>query len=137
LISSKLNEFILGIEVENLLNDTSINLQQISINSPIWKIKNISSTLMDDDDDYIIEPHQTSLVYYKLVQLNDNEKVKSDNILPEFYSCQRIENFLLGEKNENQPHNIILYSDHIKCKNDSLILMKNEGLKYFILKYAQ
>jgi len=131
--ASKLNEFILGIEVENLHNDASINLQQISINSPIWKMKNINTNLSDEDD-YIIEPHQTSLVYYKLVQLTDNEKIKTDNILPEFYSCQRIENFLLGEKNVNQEHKIILYSDHCKCLNCSLVLMKNEGLKYFILK---
>jgi hypothetical protein len=131
--SSKLNEFILGIEIENLLNDASINLQQISINSPMWKMKNISSTLSNNDD-YIIEPHQISLIYYKLVQLTENEKIKSENMLPEFYSCQRIENFLLGEKNKDQEHKIILYFNHIQCNNNSLILMENEGLKYFILK---
>ncbi|ORX86207.1 hypothetical protein BCR32DRAFT_265161 [Anaeromyces robustus] len=132
--SSKLNEFILGIEVENLLNDASINLQQISINSPLWKMNSIPTELSNEDD-YIIEPHQTSLIYYRLVQLTDNEKVPTKNMLPEFYSCQRIENFLLGEKNESQENKIILYSDHFQCKNkDSLILMKNDGLKYFILK---
>jgi len=131
--ASKLNEFILGIEVENLLHDTSINLQQVSINSPIWKMKNIATNLSNEED-YIIEPHQVSLVYYKLVQLTDNEKVQSDDVLPEFYSCKRIENFLLGEKNKEEDHNIILYSDHIKCLNNSLVLMKNEGLKYFVIK---
>jgi len=132
--SSKLNEFILGIEVENLLNDTSINLHQISINSPLWKMKSIPTELSDEDD-YVIEPHQTSLIYYRLIQLTDNEKVPTENMLPEFYSCQRIENFLLGEKNENKENKIILYSDHFQCNNkNSLILMKNEGLKYFILK---
>jgi len=131
--SSRLNEFILGIEVENLLNDTSVNLEQISVISPNWKMRNITTDLSNEDD-YVIEPHQTSLVYYKLVQLTDNEKVKSENILPEFYSCKKIENFLLGEKNEEQDHKIILYSDHIKCLDNSIVLMKNEELEFFILK---
>jgi len=32
-------------KVENLLNDTSVNLQQISVISPTWKMRNITTDL--------------------------------------------------------------------------------------------
>ncbi|KAG1145052.1 hypothetical protein G6F37_002893 [Rhizopus arrhizus] len=87
--TTAINEFILGIEIENLQTTAQFELGQLTASSPVWAISSLSINLSDTQDvecKTTIPPRQTTFAYYKIHRLAyENE---SDS--PEAWTSQAL-----------------------------------------------
>ncbi|CAG8551197.1 225_t:CDS:10 [Funneliformis mosseae] len=103
-----LNEFILGIEIENLQNN-EFQLCQLSSISPSWIISAVNNGSSSGDivSKSLIAPRQTIFIYYRInrnekLSTNDNDDAndsESNDITPEVFTSNALEQLLIGEKN--------------------------------------
>ncbi|CAO3683651.1 unnamed protein product [Rhizopus stolonifer] len=71
--TTTINEYILGIEIENLQTMGQFNLAQLTASSPIWTISPLSIDLSDNQDverKTTIPARQTTFAYYKIRRLD-------------------------------------------------------------------
>lgn len=71
--TTTINEYILGIEIENLQTMGQFNLAQLTASSPIWTISPLSIDLSDTQDverKTTIPARQTTFAYYKIRRLD-------------------------------------------------------------------
>ncbi|KAI9253330.1 ER-golgi trafficking TRAPP I complex 85 kDa subunit-domain-containing protein [Helicostylum pulchrum] len=67
--TTAVNEYILGIEIENLQTVANFDLTQLTATSPMWTIAPLSIDLtsaQDVQEKTIIPPRQTTFAYYKI-----------------------------------------------------------------------
>lgn len=67
--TTAVNEYILGIEIENLQTAANFDLTQLTATSPMWTITPLSvdlSSPTDVNDKTVIPPRQTTFAYYKI-----------------------------------------------------------------------
>lgn len=67
--TTAVNEYILGIEIENLQTVANFDLTQLTATSPMWTITPLSIDLSspeDVKDKTVIPPRQTTFAYYKI-----------------------------------------------------------------------
>ncbi|KAI9276284.1 ER-golgi trafficking TRAPP I complex 85 kDa subunit-domain-containing protein [Sporodiniella umbellata] len=70
--TTAINEYILGIEIENLQTVGQFNLVQLAASSPVWTISPLSVNLQDAEDiqsKTTIPARQTTFAYYKIRRL--------------------------------------------------------------------
>ncbi|CAG8460304.1 5163_t:CDS:10 [Ambispora gerdemannii] len=90
-----LNEFILGIETENLQTTADFQLLQISSLSPSWSISPINITTGDDQNSKVlIAPRQTTYTYYRISKCQIDSP--ADHLTPEQYALNALERILSG-----------------------------------------
>lgn len=67
--TTAVNEYILGIEIENLQTIANFDLTQLTATSPMWTIAPLSidiSSAQDIQEKTVIPPRQTTFAYYKI-----------------------------------------------------------------------
>lgn len=67
--TTAVNEYILGIEIENLQTVANFDLTQLTATSPMWSIAPLSINLesaQDVKEKTVIPPRQTTFAYYKI-----------------------------------------------------------------------
>lgn len=67
--TTAVNEYILGIEIENLQTIANFDLTQLTATSPMWTIAPLSidiTSAQDIQDKTVIPPRQTTFAYYKI-----------------------------------------------------------------------
>ncbi|KAI8076416.1 ER-golgi trafficking TRAPP I complex 85 kDa subunit-domain-containing protein [Gilbertella persicaria] len=67
--TTAVNEYILGIEIENLQTVAQFDLTQLTATSPMWRITPLSIDLSSHEDvaaKTVIPPRQTTFAYYKI-----------------------------------------------------------------------
>ncbi|KAI7886863.1 ER-golgi trafficking TRAPP I complex 85 kDa subunit-domain-containing protein [Mucor mucedo] len=67
--TTAVNEYILGIEIENLQTIANFDLTQLTATSPMWTIAPLSidiSSPQDIQEKTVIPPRQTTFAYYKI-----------------------------------------------------------------------
>ncbi|KAI9095614.1 ER-golgi trafficking TRAPP I complex 85 kDa subunit-domain-containing protein [Phlyctochytrium arcticum] len=96
-----LDEFILGIEVENLFSEGNLVLKQITSLSPTWAIQPIDEKLHGTEGPVILEAQQTNFRYFRFTKaipaLNSTKPLENGNSVPEVLTMRAIERLLLGE----------------------------------------
>ncbi|KAG9298934.1 hypothetical protein G9A89_015956 [Geosiphon pyriformis] len=93
--TSGLNEFILGIEAENLQHSADFQLTQISSISPAWSISPINMINGDNHNSkLLIAPRQTIFTYYRISKLENIHNV--DGLKPEQFSKKALQRILSG-----------------------------------------
>ncbi|KAK9761951.1 hypothetical protein K7432_012754 [Basidiobolus ranarum] len=94
--TSKLNEFILGLEAENVQTGTQFELLQLSSVSPYWEIQPISSEEMPTET--IIGPKQTTLTYFRIKHLNSEDASTTEKMSPELFTLNGLEHLLINKE---------------------------------------
>ncbi|RGB32937.1 ER-golgi trafficking TRAPP I complex 85 kDa subunit-domain-containing protein [Rhizophagus diaphanus] len=128
-----LNEFILGVEIENLQSDEKFQLVQLSSISPSWIISPINNESSEDaDSKSSIIPRQTIFIYYRINRIekhstNDNvnetnsERNDTTDITPEAFTSNALERLLIGEKNlQSEPSPINLTITNIPFRDRTI-----------------
>ncbi|EXX67250.1 hypothetical protein RirG_116090 [Rhizophagus irregularis DAOM 197198w] len=128
-----LNEFILGVEIENLQSDEKFQLVQLSSISPSWIISPINNESSEDaDSKSSIIPRQTIFIYYRINRIekhstNDNvnetnsESNDTTDITPEAFTSNALERLLIGEKNlQSEPSPINLTITNIPFRDRTI-----------------
>ncbi|KAI8641827.1 ER-golgi trafficking TRAPP I complex 85 kDa subunit-domain-containing protein [Parasitella parasitica] len=86
--TTAVNEYILGIEIENLQTVANFDLTQLTAVSPMWSITPLSIDLSSKEDvlaKTVIPPRQTTFAYYKIQR---SEQV--DTSCPEAWTSQAL-----------------------------------------------
>ncbi|ORY05323.1 hypothetical protein K493DRAFT_204561 [Basidiobolus meristosporus CBS 931.73] len=96
----RLNEFILGLEAENVQTGTQFELLQLSSMSPYWKIQPISSD-RELPTETVIGPKQTTLTYFRIKQLSPEELSTKERMSPELFTLNGLESLLINQKIES------------------------------------
>ncbi|KAI8580324.1 hypothetical protein K450DRAFT_237985 [Umbelopsis ramanniana AG] len=103
--TKSLNEFILGIETENLQTVAEFQLNQLTAASPGWTITPLNIDLDSSDDmqsKAFIPPRQTTFTYYKIHRASHSENAEA--ISPERWTSNALEGLLTNsQKNEHPP----------------------------------
>ncbi|KAG0226837.1 Trafficking protein particle complex 8 [Actinomortierella wolfii] len=121
-----LNEFILGIETENLQTVAEFEFLQISSLSPGWIIEMVDSA-GDSEDNKIISPRQTVYTYYRIRR---HPSISPPAITPEAFMAKALEKLVLGqERLKDTPPPIDLQVCHLATK-DSHIQMSSAVLRH-------
>ena len=90
--TTAVNEYILGIEIENLQTVANFELSQLTATSPTWTISPLSINLASAEDiqeKTVIPPRQTTFAYYKISQSQH-----IDTSCPEAWTSQALGNLL-------------------------------------------
>ncbi|CAI2163877.1 1745_t:CDS:10 [Funneliformis geosporum] len=130
-----LNEFILGIEIENLQNN-EFQLCQLSSISPSWIISAVNNGSSSGDivSKSLIAPRQTIFIYYRInrnekLSTNDNvdeNNSESNDITPEVFTSNALEQLLMGEKNlRAEPSPIKLTITNVPFKDRTITSSAN------------
>lgn len=67
--TTAVNEYILGVEIENLQTVANFDLTQLTASSPMWTITPLSIDMASEEDIAVktmIPPRQTTFTYYKI-----------------------------------------------------------------------
>ncbi|CAG8459139.1 6976_t:CDS:10 [Ambispora leptoticha] len=97
-----LNEFILGIETENLQTTADFQLLQLSSSSPSWSISPINIITGDDQNSKIlIAPRQTTFTYYRISK--SQIESPADQLTPEQYALNALERILSSKDESKTP----------------------------------
>ncbi|KAJ3044711.1 Trafficking protein particle complex 8 [Rhizophlyctis rosea] len=86
-----LDEFILGIEIENLQASTDFVLTQISSLSSMWRIQKLG--MESDQSDSKLEARQTTFVYFRFTR--SNQELDPEHT-PEVLTTKAIERLIVG-----------------------------------------
>ncbi|KAF9096380.1 Trafficking protein particle complex 8 [Mortierella sp. AD031] len=122
-----LNEFILGIETENLQTVPNFEFLQISSMSASWIIEAVEKS--DDSEEYrSIAPRQTVFTYYRI---RKGEQAVTPAITPERFTAKALEKLVIGqERLKDVPPTLDLQHCHLSTM-DSHIDSTSPVLKYF------
>lgn len=104
--TTAVNEYILGIEIENLQTVANFDVTQLTATSPIWSITPLSIDLSSEEDilaKTVIPPRQTTFAYYKI---RKSEKV--DTSCPEAWTSGALGNLLNKGNTKSLPPPILL-----------------------------
>ncbi|KAJ3290281.1 Trafficking protein particle complex 8 [Borealophlyctis nickersoniae] len=88
-----LDEFVLGIEIENLQKSSDVVLKQISSLSPSWIVQSIEEPALDDKTSHL-PGGQTLFVYFRFGRAKVSVDPKNT---PEALTTRAIERLILGE----------------------------------------
>ncbi|KAF9584424.1 Trafficking protein particle complex 8 [Lunasporangiospora selenospora] len=128
-----LNEFILGIETENLQTVPNFEFLQISSMSASWVIEAVSKS-EDSEDSRSIAPRQTVFTYYRIRKSEgkaDTGLPATTVITPEKFTARALERLVIGEeKPRDIPPPLDLKICHLSTI-DSHINSTSPVLKYF------
>ncbi|CAG8490645.1 13824_t:CDS:10 [Cetraspora pellucida] len=138
-----LNEFILGIEIENLqtTNEYQFQLSQLSSISPSWTISLVNENFEIASQKFLIAPRQTVFTYYRIKKdekkskpiSHDNVDSQSPMVTPEMYSSKALELLLNGQKDlKSEPSPIDLIVTNVPF-TDSTITNSTNPLEGFSL----
>ncbi|KAI8068329.1 ER-golgi trafficking TRAPP I complex 85 kDa subunit-domain-containing protein [Gongronella butleri] len=89
------DEYLLGIEIENMQPSTAFDLRQLTTISPHWTLTPISidmTSAQDIKDKSTIPPRQTTFAYYKL--RSPASAPVSDAMTPEAWSAKALASFI-------------------------------------------
>ncbi|KAG0255917.1 Trafficking protein particle complex 8 [Actinomortierella ambigua] len=121
-----LNEFILGIETENLQTVAEFEFLQISSLSPGWIIETVDKSA-DTDDNLLISPRQTTFTYYRI---RKDPALVPPAVSPEVFMAKALEKLVLGqERLKDTPPPLDLQACHLATR-DSHIQMSSPVLRY-------
>ncbi|KAG0240476.1 Trafficking protein particle complex 8 [Mortierella sp. GBA43] len=121
-----LNEFILGIETENLQTVPIFDFLQISSMSASWVIEPISRS-EDTEEPRSIAPRQTVFTYYR-IRKGHQESVQG--MTPERFTARALERLVLGQKSKDLPSGLNLQICHLSTTPEH-IEMTSPVLQYF------
>ncbi|CAO3682429.1 unnamed protein product [Rhizopus microsporus] len=97
--TTAINEYILGIEIENLQTVTQFELVQLNASSPMWDISPLSIDLSNSQDiesKTNIPPRQTTFAYYKIQRIASYESDISNT--PEAWTSNALGALLNNQK---------------------------------------
>lgn len=86
--TTAVNEYILGIEIENLQTVANFDLTQLTATSPMWSITPLSIDLSSEEDvlaKTVIPPRQTTFAYYKI-----RKAEQADTSCPEAWTSKAL-----------------------------------------------
>ncbi|KAL1917610.1 uncharacterized protein VTP21DRAFT_4003 [Calcarisporiella thermophila] len=107
------NEFVLGIEMENLQTMAEFQFMQLSLSSPTWRVAPLTQPT---DETVLIGPRQTHYSYYSI----QREKVDVDHS-PERFTSDALEKFLLNDRrNLSKPPPIQINTSHVTFSSNAL-----------------
>ncbi|KAF8977179.1 Trafficking protein particle complex 8 [Entomortierella lignicola] len=122
-----LNEFILGIETENLQTVPIFEFLQISSMSASWVIEAVGRS-DGSDENRSIAPRQTVFTYYRIRKGNN---VSTPAITPERFMAKALEKLVIGqEKLKDTPPPLDLQLCHLST-TESHINSSSQVLRYF------
>ncbi|KAF7724948.1 Trafficking protein particle complex 8 [Apophysomyces ossiformis] len=130
--TTAINEYILGIEVENLQTVANFDLNQVSAVSPMWTITPLSidfSSKQDVEAKTSIPPRQTTFAYYKIRKIDGLEKMSWK---PEKWTSDALEALLSHADHNEPPEPIELHSSNL-CFSGSNTPYDAVPLKTFAL----
>ncbi|KAJ3330649.1 Trafficking protein particle complex 8 [Blyttiomyces sp. JEL0837] len=119
--TSILQEFVLGIEVENLQPSTKVKLRQITALSPAWSISP-AEDLESERPQFELPEKQTLFVYFRFKQLPHSDTFDHAKS-PEMMTTRAIEGFLLGDESR------FLKDSPLNLHVTSLSFSSNVGVK--------
>ncbi|RKO85395.1 hypothetical protein BDK51DRAFT_32411, partial [Blyttiomyces helicus] len=90
-----LNEFVLGIEIENLQPSSDVILRQISSLSPTWLVQPIDQPALDEST-CRLGARQTLFVYFRFIRSPEAVAATDPARTPEMITTSAIENLILG-----------------------------------------
>ncbi|KAI8599084.1 ER-golgi trafficking TRAPP I complex 85 kDa subunit-domain-containing protein [Dissophora ornata] len=122
-----LNEFILGIETENLQTVPNFEFLQISSMSASWTIEAVDKS--DESEEYrSIAPRQTVFTYYRI---RKSEQAVAPVVTPERFTAKALEKLVIGqEKLKDVPPPLDLQLCHLSTTG-SHINTTSPVLRYF------
>lgn len=100
--ATAVNEYILGVEIENLQTVANFDLTQLTVSSPTWTITPLSIDMSSEEDvltKTVIPPRQTTFAYYK-IRKSDH----SDTSCPEAWTSNALGRLL----DKSDPKNELL-----------------------------
>ncbi|KAG0199180.1 Trafficking protein particle complex 8 [Mortierella sp. GBA30] len=123
-----LNEFILGIETENLQTVPNFEFLQVSSMSASWVIEAVDKA--DDAEEHrSIAPRQTVFTYYRIRQGNQASK---PSVTPERFMAKALEKLVIGqERLRDSPPPLDLQVCHLSTVDDIHINATSPVIKYF------
>ncbi|KAF9190349.1 Trafficking protein particle complex 8 [Haplosporangium sp. Z 11] len=122
-----LNEFILGIETENLQTVPNFEFLQISSMSPSWVIEPVDKS-NDSEECRSIAPRQTVFTYYRIRKCN---QLSAPTITPERFTARALEKLVIGqERLKDVPPPLDIQLCHLSTM-DSHIDSSSPAMKYF------
>ncbi|CAG8579158.1 12018_t:CDS:10 [Diversispora eburnea] len=135
-----LNEFILGIEIENLQTSAEFQVAQLSSISPSWTISPVKEISSETKPKFLIAPRQTTFTYYRIKKYNladsinnENESNEDKNVSPEEFTSNALDKLLTGEnKSQAEPSPIDLIVTNIPF-TDYIIKHSKNPLEGFSL----
>ncbi|KAG0191141.1 Trafficking protein particle complex 8 [Apophysomyces sp. BC1034] len=130
--TTAVNEYILGIEIENLQTVAKFDLNQVSASSPMWTITPLSIDLKSSQDveaKTSIPPRQTSFAYYKIRKV---ESLDKPLWLPEAWTSSALEALLNHTEHNKPPEPIGLHISKLSFR-ESDIPFDTVPLKTFAL----
>ncbi|GAB5587594.1 hypothetical protein Unana1_02494 [Umbelopsis nana] len=125
-----LNEFILGIETENLQTVAEFQLNQLAAASPGWAITPLNIDMESSEDmqsKAFIPPRQTTFTYYKIHRAAD---IDDQNISPEKWTSKALEGLLTNSQVDERPPPVDLHITNLSFRNQ-LIPYDTEPLQTF------
>ncbi|KAF9320941.1 Trafficking protein particle complex 8 [Podila horticola] len=122
-----LNEFILGIETENLQTVPNFEFLQISSMSASWIIEAVEKS--DESEEYrSIAPRQTVFTYYRIKK---SDRATVPTLSPERFMAKALEKLVIGQETlKDVPPSLDLQLCHLST-TDSHINSTSPVLKYF------
>ncbi|KAI8994486.1 ER-golgi trafficking TRAPP I complex 85 kDa subunit-domain-containing protein [Pilobolus umbonatus] len=90
--ATAVNEYVLGIEIENLQTLANFDLTQLTAVSPVWEVMPLSIDMTSSEDVEAktnLPPRQTTFAYYKI-----RKAVISDTSCPEAWTSNCLSNLL-------------------------------------------
>ncbi|KAF9116328.1 Trafficking protein particle complex 8 [Mortierella sp. AM989] len=122
-----LNEFILGIETENLQTVPVFEFLQISSMSASWIIEAVNKS-EDSEENRSIAPRQTVFTYYR-IRKGDN--ASAPGVTPERFMAKALEKLVIGqERPKDLPSPLDLQLCHLST-TESHINSSSQVLQYF------
>ncbi|ORZ15022.1 ER-golgi trafficking TRAPP I complex 85 kDa subunit-domain-containing protein [Absidia repens] len=128
------NEFILGVEIENLLPVASFDLRQLTAASALWSITPLSIDLdseQDISDKTSIPPRQTTFVYFKIRKTHTNPPL-SPLTSPEDWTSHALAKLLANDDTYDPPPPIDLAVTNLSFRK-SVIPYNTVPLRNFAL----
>ncbi|KAI9015852.1 ER-golgi trafficking TRAPP I complex 85 kDa subunit-domain-containing protein [Phycomyces nitens] len=107
--TTAVNEYILGIEIENLQVAANFQLNQISATSPVWTITPLSINTDSPQDiqaKTAIPPRQTTFAYYKIQK---KTKQADQSLCPEAWTSSALEALLNNIEYREPPPSVDLH----------------------------
>ncbi|KAF9431013.1 Trafficking protein particle complex 8 [Podila epigama] len=122
-----LNEFILGIETENLQTVPNFEFLQISSMSASWVIEAVEKS-SEVEDHRSIAPRQTVFSYYRIMK---SDQAKIPKVTPERFMAKALEKLVIGqERLKEVPPPLDLHLCHLSTIEEH-IDSTSAVLKYF------
>ncbi|ORX43881.1 hypothetical protein DM01DRAFT_1295694 [Hesseltinella vesiculosa] len=105
------DEYVLGIEIENVQRSAPFDLRQVTATSPHWTLNPISidmTSLQDVQEKTTIPPRQTTFSYYKIHRVKD---MATDT--PEAWSAAALSKFMTGDDPHTSPPPLDLHVTNV------------------------